>query len=101
MTGCEYPSLCSLVNRAIAVERERMGWEDRQRNKKRKADHQVHDGPFQKVRNMPPLPPRSGFRSGPSQPNRNYRGGGNHYSSNKTYGGQNQAGGSYHRQQPA
>jgi hypothetical protein len=34
MTGCEYPSLRSLVNCAIAVERERLGWEDRQRNKK-------------------------------------------------------------------
>jgi hypothetical protein len=32
--GCEYPSLRSLVNRAIAVERERLGWEDRQHNKK-------------------------------------------------------------------
>jgi hypothetical protein len=30
--GCDYPSLRSLVNRAIAVERERerIGWEDRQ-----------------------------------------------------------------------
>jgi hypothetical protein len=41
VTGCEYPSLCSLVNRAIAVDTERMGWEDQQRNKKCKADHQV------------------------------------------------------------
>jgi hypothetical protein len=101
VTGCEYPSLRSLVNHAIAVERERVGWEDRQRNKKRKADHQVRDRPFQKARNTPPLPPRSGFHSGPSQPSRNYGGGGNHYSGNKTYGGQNQGGGSYHRQQPA
>jgi hypothetical protein len=29
VTGCDYPSLCSLVNRAIAVETERIGWEDR------------------------------------------------------------------------
>jgi hypothetical protein len=33
----------------------------------------------------------------PSQPNRNYGGGGSHYTGNKTYGGQNQGGGSYHR----
>jgi hypothetical protein len=86
VTGCEYPSLRSLVNCAIAVERERerMGWEDRQLNKKCKADHQVCDRPFQEARNVPPLPPRNGFRSGPSQPNRNYGGGGNHYSGNKT-----------------
>jgi hypothetical protein len=68
--GCEYPSFRSLVNCAITVERERIGLEDRQRNKKRKADHQVCDRPFQKARNAPPLPPRSGFHSGPSQPNR-------------------------------
>ncbi|XP_025800065.1 uncharacterized protein LOC112879864 [Panicum hallii] len=101
VTGCEYPSLRSLVNRAIAVERERLGWEDRQRSKKRQTDHQVRDRPFQKTRNAPPLPPRSGFRSGSSQPGRNFSGGGNHYSGNRTHGGQNQGGGNYHRQQPA
>ncbi|XP_025801385.1 uncharacterized protein LOC112880861 [Panicum hallii] len=101
VTGCEYPSLRSLVNRAIAVERERLGWEDRQRNKKRQTDHQVRDRPFQKTRNAPPLPPRSGFRPGSSQPSRSFGGGGNHYSSNRTHGGQNQGGGNYHRQQPA
>jgi hypothetical protein len=51
--GCEYPSFRSLVNCAITVERERIGLEDRQRNKKRKADHQVRDRPFQKARNAP------------------------------------------------
>ncbi|XP_025798638.1 uncharacterized protein LOC112878607 [Panicum hallii] len=101
VTGCEYPSLHSLVNRAIAVERERLGWEDRQRNKKLQTDHQVRDRPFQKARNAPPLPPRSGFRPGSSQPSRNCGGGGNHYSGNRTHGGQNQGGGNYHRQQPA
>jgi hypothetical protein len=78
-----------------------LGWEDRQRNKKHQTDHQAQDRPFLNARNTPPLPPRSGFRSGPSQPNRNYGGGGNHYSGNRTHGGQNQGGGSYHRQQPA
>jgi hypothetical protein len=89
VTGCEYPLLRSLVNCAIAMERARIGWEDRQRIKKHKADHQVRDRLFQKIRNAPPLPPRSGFRFGPSQPNRNHGRGGNHYSGNKTYGGQN------------
>jgi hypothetical protein len=39
--GCHYPSLRSLVNHAIAVERERerIGWENRQHHKKRKTEY--------------------------------------------------------------
>jgi hypothetical protein len=71
-----------------------------QRNIKPMADHQVRDRTFQKMRNAPPLPQRSSFHSSSNQPNRNYGGEGNYYPGNKTYRGQNQGGGGYHRQQP-
>lgn len=40
---CEHPSLHSLVKCAIAVEKERIGWEDHQRDKKRKPERQTCD----------------------------------------------------------
>jgi len=46
---CEFPTLRHLVNRCIAAEKERLTWEDRQRNKKRRADQPMRDRPFQKT----------------------------------------------------
>ena len=66
-----------LVNCAIAVETERLAWEDRKREKKRKANHQPRNRILQKPRSVPPLPPRNSFRFGPIQPSRNISEGGN------------------------
>jgi hypothetical protein len=98
--GCEYPSLRSLVNRAIAVERERLGWEDRQRDKKRKTEYQTHDRNSRRSWNAPTFPPTNSFRSDFSHQNRDFGGGNGQYSGNKTFGGQSQGGGSSNRQQP-
>ena len=46
VAGCEFRTLRHMVNRCITIERERLGWEDRQRTKKRRADQQIRDRPF-------------------------------------------------------
>jgi len=60
--GCEFPTLRHMVNRCIAIERERLDWEDRQRNK-RKFESQP------RYRNTSRFPPRNSFRSAFNQPN--------------------------------
>jgi hypothetical protein len=99
--GCEYPLLRSLVNRAIAVERERIGWEDRQRDKKRKTEYQTHDRNSRRSWNAPPLPPRNSFHPDLSHQNRDFSGRNGQYSGNRTFGGQTRGGGSSNRQQLA
>jgi len=94
VAGCEFPTLCHLVNRCIAAEKERLTWEDRQRNKKRRADQPMRDRPFQKNRSAPPPPSRSNYRSGSVPPNRNFGGGGNQNNYNR---GPAQGGGGYNR----
>ncbi|XP_039776793.1 uncharacterized protein LOC120644271 [Panicum virgatum] len=94
VAGCEFPTLRHMVNRCIAIEREGLDWEDRQRNK-RKFESQSRD------RNASHFRPRNSFRSGFNQPNANFGNGNNHYSSNRINGGQNQGEASYPRQQPA
>jgi hypothetical protein len=101
VTGYEHPSLRSLVNRAIAVERERVGWEDRQRDKKRKTEYQTHDRNSRRSWNAPSLPPRNSFRPDLSHQNRDFSGKNGQYLGNKTFGGQIPGGGSSNRQQPA
>jgi hypothetical protein len=88
-----------LVNRAIAVERERerMGWEDRQRDKKRRTGYQAYDRTSQKPWNAPSLPPRNSFHFGFSHPNRDFGGGNGQYSGNSTFGGHTQGGGRFNR----
>jgi hypothetical protein len=75
VTGCEYPSLRSLVNCAIAVERERISWEDRQRDRKRKTEYQTHDRNSRRSWNTPSLPPRNSFHPDLSHQNRDFSGG--------------------------
>jgi len=94
VAGCEFPTLRHLVNRCIAAEKERLTWEDRQRNKKRRADQPMRDRPFQKNRSAPPPPSRSNYRSGSVPPNRNFGGGGNQNNYNR---GPAQGGGGYNR----
>ena len=57
VAGCEFPTLRNMVNRCIAIERERLGWEDHQRTK-RKFENQSCDW------NTSHFPPRNSFRSG-------------------------------------
>jgi hypothetical protein len=80
-----------VVTRCIAIERERLDWEDRQRNK-RKFESQPRD------RNASHFPPRNSFRSGFNQPNSNSGNGNSHYSRNRINGGQSQGEASYPRQ---
>ena len=77
LAGSIHQSYQDLVNCAIAVETERLAWEDRNREKKRKANHQPRNRILQKPRSVPPLPPRNSFRFGPIQPSRNISEGGN------------------------
>jgi len=62
VAGCEFPTLRHMVNRCIAIERERLEWQDRQRNK-RKFESQP------RYRNTSRFPPRNSFRSAFNQPN--------------------------------
>jgi hypothetical protein len=89
-----------LVNRAIAVERERIGWEDCQSDKKRKTEYQTHDRNSRRSWNAPSHPPRNSFHPDFSHQNRDFGGGNGQYSGNRTFGGQTQGGGSSIRQQP-
>jgi len=59
VAGCEFTTIHHMVNRCIAIEKERLGWEDRQCNKKRQADQQIHDCSFQKTRGATPPPSRN------------------------------------------
>jgi hypothetical protein len=79
-----------MVNRCIAIERERLGWEDCQCTKKRWADQQIHDHPFQRTRNAPPPLSRNNFRSGSNPPNQNFGGSNNQpsYNMGPTQGGE-------------
>jgi hypothetical protein len=82
------------VNPYIAIDKARLGWEDQQRAKK-KFESQPRD------RNASHFPPRNNFRSGFNQPNASYGEGNHQYTSNRSYGGQNQVEASYPHQQPA
>ena len=77
LAGSIHQSYHDLVNCAIAVETERLAWEDRKREKKRKANHQPRNRILQKPRSVQPLPPRNSFRFCPIQPSRNISEGGN------------------------
>jgi len=50
LTGSDFKSLRHLVNKAIALETERLGHEDRMRNEKRRGEHEARDQPFQRPR---------------------------------------------------
>ena len=94
VAGCEFPMLRHLVNHCITAEKERLTWEDRQCNKKRRADQPMRDRPFQKHRSAPPPPSRSGYRTSSVPPNRSFGGGGNQNTYNR---GPTQGGGDYNR----
>ena len=70
LAGSNHQSLRVLVNCAISVEDERLGWEGRQREKKRKAKHQSRARIAQKPKCIP-LRIRDNTHVRPSLPNKN------------------------------
>jgi hypothetical protein len=76
LKASEHKSLRHLVNRAIAVEDERRGHEERMRGKKRMGDRDQSDRSFQKPRSGPSNMLRGSYRPGHNQPGRGFGGGG-------------------------
>jgi hypothetical protein len=76
LKASEHKSLCHLVNRAIAVEDERRGHEERMRGKKRMGDRDQPDRSFQKPRSGQSNMLRGSYRPGHNQPGRGFGGGG-------------------------
>ena len=99
VAGCEFPTLCNMVNRCITIERERLGREDHQRTK-RKFEDQPNDRNVQNSRNTSHFPPRNSFCSDFNRSNENFGEGNHKYPSNRSYGGQTQGEASYPRQPP-
>ena len=92
VAGCEFTMLCHMVDRCIAIEKERLGWEDRQCNKKRQVDQQIRDRSFQKPRGATPPPSRNNYHPSSNPPNRGFGGGNHQYNHNM---GPAQGGGGY------
>ena len=82
VAGCEFTMLRHMVNRCIAIEKERLGWEDRQCNKKRRADQQICDCSLQKPRGATPPPSRNNYHPSSNPPNRGFGGGNHQYNHN-------------------
>jgi hypothetical protein len=76
LKASEHKSRCHLVNRAIAVEDERRGHEERMRGKKRMGDRDQLDRSFQKPRGGQSNMLRGSYRPGHNQPGRGFGGGG-------------------------
>jgi hypothetical protein len=76
LKASEHKSLRHLVNRAIAVEDERRGHEERMRGKKRMGDRDQHDRSFQKLRSGQSNMLRGSYRPRHNQPGHGFRGGG-------------------------
>jgi hypothetical protein len=76
LKASEHKSLRHLVNRAIPVEDERRGHEERMRGKKRMGDRDQPDRSFQKLRSGPSNMLRGSYHPGHNQPGRGFGGGG-------------------------
>jgi hypothetical protein len=76
LKASEHKSLRHLVNRAIAVEDERRGHEERMRAKKRMGDRDQPDRSFQKPRSGQSNMLRGSYCPGHNQPGRGFGGGG-------------------------
>jgi hypothetical protein len=76
LKASEHKSLRHLVNRAITVEDERRGHEERMRGKKRMGDRDQPDRSFQKPRSGQSNMLRGSYRSGHNQPGRSFGGSG-------------------------
>ena len=75
LKASEHKSLRHLVNRAIALEEERRGHEERMKGKKRLGDQDHRDWSFQRLRSGQSNLLRGSFRSGHNQAGRNFSGG--------------------------
>jgi hypothetical protein len=76
LKASEHKSLHHLVNRAIAVEDERRGHEERMKGKKRMGDRDQPDRSFHKPRSGQSNMLRGSYRPGHNQPGRGFGGGG-------------------------
>jgi hypothetical protein len=85
LKASEHNSLRHLAIRAIALEDDRRGHEDRMKNNKRMGDRDHFDRSFQKSRDGSSNMKRGNSRSGTNQHGSNFRGGNNYYSRGGSY----------------
>jgi hypothetical protein len=81
------------MNRAIALENERRGHEDRMKDKKRMGDQEHFDRSSQRPRDGTSSMMRGSFRPRHNQHGSNFGGGSNHYSGGGNFSYQQQNGG--------
>jgi uncharacterized membrane protein YgcG len=93
LEASELKSLRHLVIRAIALEDDRRGHEDRMKNNKRMGDRDHIDRSFQKSRDGSSNTKRGNFHSGINQYGSNFGGGNNYYSGGGSFDYQPQNGG--------